>query len=147
MILVDDKKDDLQIMMDADPELIIKTSRIYSKEELKKPYLCKTRVTFTIYYKQEQYMILIPKGYDWDGASIPVGFRWIIGSKGSPEFLVPSCVHDKLCENHQFINNNRYLSSLIFRELLIAYGVSKFKANVMFNAVDNFQKLFGGWNK
>lgn len=147
MILVDDEKDNLKIFMDGEPELIVKTSRIYTKEELKKPYLSKRRLTFTVYYNNEQYVILIPKGYDWDGATIPFGFRWLIGQKGKPEFLIPSCVHDKLCENHQFINNNRYLSSLIFRELLIAFGVSKFKANLMFNAVDNFQKLFGGWEK
>lgn len=147
MILVDDVKDDLKIMIDREPEVTVKNSRFYSKEEMEKPYLCKTRVAFTVFYKNEQYVILIPKGYDWDGASIPFGFRWLIGAKGSPEFLIPSMVHDKMCENHQFINNNRYLSSLIFRELLLAYGVSKFKANVMFNAVDNFQKMFGGWNK
>jgi hypothetical protein len=143
MLLVDNEE--LKIYVDREPFITVKNSRYYSKEEMEKPYLNKTRCVFTIFYKEEQYVILCQKNYDWDGASIPFGFRWLIGAKGSPQFLVPSMVHDKLCENHSFVKNDRYLSSLIFRELLIAYGVGKFKANVMFNAVDNFQKLFGGW--
>lgn len=145
MLLVDSEKDDLKIFVDREPEATVKNTRFYTKEEMKKPYLNKIRCAFTVFYKDEQYVILCPKGYDWDGASIPLGFRWIIGGKGSPEFLIPSMVHDRLCENHDFIKNNRYLSSLIFRELLIAYKVGKFKANVMFNAVDRFQALFGHW--
>lgn len=145
MLLVDN--DDLKILVDREPCLTVKSPRYYTKEQMKKPYLCKVRVAFTVFYKDRQYVILCPKGYDWDGASIPFGFRWLIGAKGSPEFLVPSMVHDRLCENKKFIDNDRKLSSLIFRELLIAYKVSKFKANVMYNAVDNFQKLCGGWKK
>ena len=56
-------------------------------------------------------------------------------------------VHDKLCENHDFVNHNRYLSSLIFERLLKVAGVNKIKRKVMFIAVDNYQKLFCGWNK
>lgn len=146
MILVDNEKEQLKIFVDKEPEVTVKNPRFYSKQELKKPYLCKTRAIFTVYYKDKQYVILTPKGYDWDGASIPFGFRWIIGAKGSPEFLYPSLVHDRLCENKEFIDYNRKLSSIIFRELLIAYKVSKFKADIMYEAVDTFQKT-QGWNK
>ena len=55
-------------------------------------------------------------------------------------------IHDKLCENHDFIGNDRYLSSLIFERLLRVAGVNKLKRRVMFLAVDNFQR-FCGWNK
>lgn len=142
MLLVD--KEELKIYVDREPFITVKSPLHYDKEELKKPYLNKVTCMFTVYYNNEQYVIRCAKGYDWDGASIPFGFRWIIGAKGSPQFLVPSMVHDKLCENPHFIKNDRYLSSLIFRELLIAYKVNKFKANVMFHAVDNFQKIAGG---
>ena len=45
-------------------------------------------------------------------------------------------VHDDI------IDNDRRLSSMIFRACLIEAGVSKFKANVMAESVDLFQRLF-----
>ncbi len=145
MLLVDNEKLNLKIYVDREPKVAVKSPLSHSKDELKKPYINKERCIFTLYYGEEQFVILCEKGYDWDGASIPFGFRWIIGAKGSPQFLIPSMVHDKLCENHRFVKNDRYLSSIVFRELLLACGVGKIRANVMFNAVDNFQKICGGW--
>lgn len=113
------------------------------KEIAKKPYLNKRNITFTIVAEGEEYKLFFPEGYTWDGASIPFGFRWIIGAKGNPKFLIPSMVHDKMCECHYLVGNNRNLSSRIFRELLIACGASKLKAQTMYLAVDNFQKLQG----
>ena len=86
----------------------------------------------------------MPKGYTWDGASIPFGFRWILGGKGNPKFLVPSCVHDRMCEEKGLVKYNRRLSSIIFKELLISCGCGKTRANIMFGAVDNYQKMIRG---
>jgi len=110
-----------------------------------KPFLNKRNITFTINYGGEEYRLHIPKGYTWDGATIPFGFRWILGGKGNPQFLTASCVHDKMCECKWLVDYDRELSSIIFKELLLACGCSKFKAQVMFIAVDNFQKLVRGW--
>ena len=55
-------------------------------------------------------------------------------------------VHDKLCECHFLIDNDRELSSLIFKELLLACGVGRVRANTMHFAVNQFQK-FCGWGK
>lgn len=113
----------------------------------KKPFLNKKGVTYTIIYRGMEYRMYLPKGYTWDGATIPFGFRWILGSKGNPQFLIPSCVHDKMCECKWLVRYNRELSSLIFKELLLACGCSKLKANIMYFAVNNFQKLIKGWRK
>ena len=140
-------KDFLKITADIDlTALTVQIPLEVYDEELQKqikekPYLNKKRAIFNVFYENDQYCLLFEKGYRWDGATIPKGFRWIVGQKGDPCFLLASMVHDKLCEHHEFIKNNRYLSSLIFRELLIACGVSEFKANIMFNAVDTFQKF------
>ena len=96
MLLVDNEKENLKIFVDVKPITAIKSALIHTKEELKKPYVNCVRCMFTIYYGEEQFAILCEKGYDWDGASIPFGFRWIIGAKGSPQFLIPSMVHDKM---------------------------------------------------
>lgn len=114
------------------------------EDKLEKPYFAENGINFTLINGQEVYYFTIPHHYDWDGASIPAGFRWIIGDKGSPQFLIPSMVHDYLCEHKDVIGRNRYLSSRVFRALLIACGTSIFKANLMFHVVDNYQK-FMNW--
>jgi hypothetical protein len=142
------KDDEIKIYTDVFPKTLVRAGLpVLSDEQMKaikeKPYLNENNVNFFIEYEGEEYRIFFPKGYTWDGASIPFGFRWIIGYKGDPKFLIPSMVHDKLCENHYLVANNRYLSSLIFKKLLKACGVGKVRAQIMFLAVDNFQKLQG----
>lgn len=144
-------KTELKITSDIEPSTAVQKilpsdSELTKKDKRRKPYINKKRVLFTIDYLGTQYCILIHKGYCWDGASIPFGFRWLIGAKGSPEFLNASMIHDKMCENHEIVGYDRQLSSMIFRELLIASGVGKLRANTMYLAVDNFQR-FCGWKE
>lgn len=141
-------KGEIKIKTNAVPFVCARTilpthTKEEKKEITKKPYLNKRNITFYIDTGGEEYTLFFPEGYAWDGASIPFGFRWIIGAKGNPKFLIPSMVHDKMCECHYLIENNRNLSSRIFKELLIACGASKLKAQIMYLAVDNFQKTQG----
>ena len=143
------KDDEIKIWTDEFPQTRVRTIiATYSEEQKKdiknKPYLNENNVNFFVEYKGEEYRLFIPKDYTWDGASIPLLFRPLIGGKGKQEFLIPSMVHDKMCENHYLVANDRYLSSLIFKKLLLACGVGKIRAQIMFLAVDNFQK-FQGW--
>ena len=142
--------DIITIYSDKEPKPCARTimpymSDIEVKEILKKPYMNKRDVNFYIEHEDKIYNIFIEKGYTWDGASIPFGFRWMLGGKGNPEFLIPSMVHDVMCENKDVVNRNRKLSSLIFYYLLLACKCNKIKAKIMYTAVDNFQRLFGGW--
>jgi hypothetical protein len=88
----------------------------------------------------------ITKGFTWDGATIPRILWPLIGGKGSPEFLIASLLHDLCCQNKYILNGNRYLSSLILKEVLIACGTPKWKAGIMFVSVDLFQRT-QGWDK
>ena len=149
MINYCDKKD-LRIYSDIEPHVCARTvlpsaTEAEIKEIEKKPFLNKKNVTFYIYHGEEFYLINIKRGYTWDGASIPFGFRWILGGKGNPQFLIASCVHDRTCEEKSLVDYNRPLSSLIFKELLLACGCSKLKAGIMYQAVNNFQRLIKGW--
>lgn len=107
----------------------------------KKPFINRERLLVDIQYKNKFYCFVIPKFYYWNGANIPRVFWRLIGSKNDPKFLIPSMVHDVLCENHNYIDNDRYLSSLIFRGLLETAGVNPLTRWAMFHSVDNFQKL------
>ena len=149
MILVDNEY--IYIDCDTKPEveariILPEMTKAEKKNIQRKPFINNQNVNYTVVYQRRPYHIFVQKNYKWDGATIPFGFRWILGGKGNPAFLIASSVHDKMCENKHLVDYNRYLSSLIFRELLKACGCGDFKAQMMFLAVDNYQKLCG-WGK
>lgn len=144
-------KPELKIVSDIKPHIAVRIP-MPSDSELEKydkkimPFINKQRIMWFVDYLGTEYCFSIPKGFTYDGATIPFGFRWIIGAKGSDEFMIPSCVHDYMCLHHEVVGSDRQLSSMIFRELLIASGVGKVRAWTMYYAVDNFQR-FCGWGK
>jgi len=117
-------------------------------ESIKKyPFINKKNLTVKLIdnKKQQTYVFDIPKGYCFDGASVPWLFRRIIGAPTDNSFLVAAMVHDVLCENHGFVNNDRAFSTLAFDSLLKVSEVSRFKRFLMKNSVDIFQALFCDW--
>ena len=114
------------------------------KQALKKPFYLLDNLEIAIEYQGKSYYFVIPKNYDWNGANVPP-FSWlIIGSPKEPRFRLASCVHDYMCEHHDVVRNNRYLSTLIFETLCEYFGrFNACKRWAMFHSVDNFQKMFG----
>ena len=96
--------------------------------------------------KALRYTFTIPKQFRWDGATIKPIFWLCIGSKTDPKFKNPSLIHDYMCNNKYIVNYDRHFSSRVFRAMLIKAGVNKFKAQVMYLAVDLFQ-MTQGWGK
>ncbi len=122
-----------------------------SKEEIQqikeKPFINLQTLNIKITDKRKclkEYDIVIEKGYRWDGASIPRIFWHLIGTKTQPEFQIASMLHDKLCENHKLINNDRYLSTLVLIGCMKSAEVCAFKRWLIKHTVDNYQK-FCGW--
>ena len=132
------------------PDKLLGEKSLYglSEEEtklaLKKPFIVFADINIFIEYKDKMYNFTIPKGYDWNGANVPP-FAWvIIGQRTDPRFKLASCVHDYLCEHHDIVENDRYLSTLIFETLCLHFGkFNALKRWAMFHGVDNFQKIFG----
>ncbi len=108
----------------------------------KYPFINKRNLDVHIVDKEGfHYHFTVPKAYSWDGATIP-RFLWrLIGAKTDSKFLIPSMIHDVLCENHNYVENNRYLADKIFERLLYVSGVPAFNRWLMFHSVDNFQKF------
>lgn len=127
----------LPTMTDAEKKSVKKYPFI-NKRELKVALIDKR--------KSKKYTFTIHKGYCWDGATIPRMFWRLIGSKTDNKFLIPSLIHDVLCENHLFVNNDRYFADKVFERLLYVSGVLAVNRWLMFHSVDNFQK-FCGWEK
>ncbi len=96
--------------------------------------------------KNTEYKFNIEEGYRWDGATIPRLFWRLIGSKTEPEFQIASMLHDKLCENHEYINNDRYLSTLVLIGCMKCADVCPLKRWLVKHSVDNYQKIIGRWN-
>ena len=97
------------------------------------------KVELKDYKKKKVYSFEIPKGYCYDGATIPRAFWRLIGSNTDNKFLIPALIHDVLCENHNYIDNDRKFSSEVFNALLEANKLCPFKRFLMKNSVDFFQ--------
>ena len=106
------------------------------KNKKKFPYINRKRVVFTVDYLGTIYPIKVAKGFRWNGTNC-------LGLQHNPKLLDASMVHDLLCNLHSLVDNDRQLSSMIFREIGIASGVNKAFMWTAYHAVDNFQKLFG----
>lgn len=144
------KDDKLKIEFDREPNIIVQYPKpsyatSIKKEIIHKPFYNCEDLVVLITYKEKEHPFFIPKGYTWDGASIPSIFWRFIGPNTSPDFLIPSLIHDVLCENHNYIENDRYLSTLILERLLYVSGVGCFKRWMMKHSVDNYQKIKGNW--
>lgn len=126
--------------------------KVMSDEEIKKakkkPFFVLHKVDVCIIDKRKDkaYTFTIKAGYDYDGASIPRLCWRIVGSKESIEFKIAALIHDILCENHHYVNYDRYFADRVFEKLLEVGDVGAFRRWLMFHSVDNYQK-FCGWNK
>ena len=77
--------------------------------------------------KDISYQFMIEENYPFDGASIPKLFWRVIGSNTDNTFLIPAMIHDKLCENHEWIDNDKNFSTEVFNCLLEANKVNPLK--------------------
>ena len=113
----------------------------------KYPFICKKNLTVMLkdLRKNKQYLFDIPKGYCYDGASVPRFFWRIIGSNTDNKFLIPALIHDALCEHHEYIDNDRGFSTEVFNALLESSGICSFKRFFMKNSVACFQTIFCNW--
>ena len=143
---------DVGIFFDNIPQVGVRYSLpSMSKEEKKSieryPFICKKDllVSLTDYKTNTCYKFTIPKGYCYDGASIPRLFWRVIGAKTDNKFLIPALIHDVLCENHGYISNDRKFSTNVFNALLEANGVNSLKRFCMKNSVGLFQTLCCKW--
>lgn len=80
-------------------------------------------------------MIVVPKYFSYDGASIP-SFGWqAIYTPFDPIVMLPALVHDWLYTNHQI---QRDQADKLFRKLLKDNGVPPPKVETMYRAVQFF---------
>lgn len=116
-------------------------------EDIKsKPFIFLRNLHVRVSYKDKVYEFVIPRGFTYDGATIP-WIAWIlIGQKTEPRLKLASGVHDWLCEHHIDIGSNRRLSTHVFITLCDVFGkFNKVKRILMAFFIDTFQKFFCHW--
>ena len=144
--------EEISILFDKAPNVTMRyvtpfTTDEEKKEINKKPFinLSELKVILQDKIEQETYEFLIEKDYTWNGANIPRIFWRLMGSMTDNRFLIPSMIHDKLCENHDYIDDDRYFSTIVFERLLYVSKVNPFSRWLMKHSVDNYQKICGKW--
>lgn len=113
----------------------------------KYPFINKKKITVRLIdrVKGRTYQFDIPKGYCYDGASIPRFFQRVIGAPTDNSFLISSLCHDILCENPQYIDYDRQFSTEVFNVLLESSKVCKIKRFLMKHSVNIYQSFFKKW--
>lgn len=124
-------------------------------DKIKYPYKLDNEVICKVDTNVRTFSFTVPQDYCWNGADIPRILWFFVGSKDSPQFKVPSMIHDFILEFKEYIYKNvlresisvaeyRRLTSLIFRQLLKDYGTKTIKSNIMSGVVQGFQAT---WNR
>lgn len=139
--------DELSIEFSEVPHVCIRyilpsASDLEKKSIKKYPFINKTNLEVRLYdkTKEEIYNFLIHKNFCFDGASIPRFFHRVIGANTDNNFLIASLIHDVMCLNHHYVNNDRAFSSKVFNALLEVSEVPAFKRFLMKYSVDIFQR-------
>lgn len=79
---------------------------------------------------------IVPRGFIFDGASIPKALWRMVGHPMHAKYIVASCVHDYL---YSTASVSRQEADFVFYGLMLAYGVNRFLALAMYFAV----RIFG----
>lgn len=122
-------------------------NKLERQSVIRYPFVNKKPLKVLIYdhKKFKQYDFLIRENYCFDGATISRFFWRIIGPNTDNQFLVAALCHDVLCENPQYIDYNRQLSTDVFNALLKVSGVNPLKRFLMKHSVNIFQSMQKKW--
>ena len=109
------------------------------------PFINCSSLKVMFVYEGKQYEFRIPKGFRWDGATIPSLVWFLVGSKTENRYRIPSLIHDYLCNNKYVIDFNRKASSVALRALLRENGVAEWRVFLMYLFVEIFQWFNKEW--
>jgi len=95
---------------------------------------------YHITYKGNTKTFLVPTGLRYDGASIPRPLWVTIGQPFNPDFIRAAFIHDKWYK--ELIKTvSRAYADEVFYHILLADGVTRFRAYKMYLAVSTFGRF------
>ena len=87
-----------------------------------------------------EFAVVVPKGFESDGASIPAILWPVIGAPVRSNHVYAAIVHDWLCVRAETYSQ-RVIGDAVFFELLKRYGVPKWRRSLMYAGVRFFAKF------
>jgi hypothetical protein len=102
--------------------------------------LSKYYVKATYTARIEDIDLEIPKGFVFDGASLPRPFWAILGHPMTPQYCTAALIHDFLYQGKL----PRHKADKIFRTVLKDHGTPNWKAQLMYRGVRLFGWIFYG---
>lgn len=81
------------------------------------------------------HVVVIPRGYIFDGASIPRVLWSLIGSPFEPALMKAACVHDWYCEHTADCYQSRVIGDAVFFYLLTKAGVARWRRVLLYLGV------------
>lgn len=85
--------------------------------------------------------INVPKGFIFDGVTIPAPFTMLFSNKDLRQGIKAACFHDFMCKNKDKWKRKEATDILI--ELWLKSGLNKFKAKIAKNSVNIYHWLKG----
>ncbi|MHC4643962.1 MAG: DUF1353 domain-containing protein [Planctomycetota bacterium] len=85
-----------------------------------------------LHFKVGKALFIVPRGFVFDGASIPKMFHSILTTPYDPNVLRAACIHDYLYRVHEI---GKKASDRAFRAVLRLDGVDETQAMLMYTAV------------
>jgi hypothetical protein len=96
-----------------------------------------------IRFVRGRYDWIVPKGYEFDGASIPRLIRWAPGYQRVGRHLWAATIHDWICD-HPEKGASRAIGDAVFVTLLLDTGVERRQSRWMYRAV-RLWSAFRAW--
>lgn len=84
-------------------------------------------------FRRGIYSLTVPRGYEFDGASIPRMFRWLRGYERIGRHIWAALAHDYMCDHPELLP--RVIADAIFITLLLDTGVDESQSHRMYRAV------------
>jgi hypothetical protein len=100
----------------------------------------KTTLPYAFMFEGKEYVI--PKGFEFDGASIPRVFWSVIGTPFAPQHLEAALIHDWLIA--KMIGTDKQQNTK-FKQVLKNHSVSNIKASTLYSAVKLGRPLSRLW--
>ncbi len=110
-------------------------------ENNKKPEFAVVGINYITLKKITYRNIVVPKGFTFDGVTIPAPFTMLFSNKDLRQGIKASCIHDFMCRNKDKYKRKEATDILI--ELWLENGLNKFKAQIAKISINIYQYIKG----